>query len=417
MSISSHSRRSSSHSSSHSSRSTKEKKLKCARPTNYLLRSRSCSQSRRSRDSKEHHRNHDRGRDRGREPRHSRRSNSRSPNSRSRSRSQSYSPGDRRRGHHHHHDRSPSRTPSQRDYRSSRSRSRSSYYSSVGRRSSRSYHRRDRHWSRSRDRYYSKGPGGYHPPYPPYNGRGGHPHAVAMIPLHPGNGNPGYRDYPHPHGPYGTSYGTQYAGTGAYHPGHPHQSHHGDAPPPHGAATQGYYGGGGSRDRDKGPPQLHKRRHDGPPGVSLLIRHIAPTISTQHLFQVFTQKLPHLIPPRDIYIPRDFHSHQPKGFAFVEYSSFEQAQEARSEMDKMVLHGKGIEVVFAQDKRKTPLQMRDRHLDDAYGGGDASKGGHGHESSSSFERHKRKEKQKERRERGGGEENSKGSSPWRSNGG
>lgn len=331
--------------------------------------------------------------------------------SRSQSYSKSISPGNRRRGYHHRNCRSHSRTASQRSYWSSRSRSRNSYCSRGGRHSSRSYHRRNRYLSRSRsysrdrDRYYNRAPGVYHAPYPPYSGRGAHP--IAMIPMHPGNGNPGYRGYSNSHGPYGAGYGAQYGGAESYH------SHHRDAPP-HGAGTHGYYGGGGFRDRDKGLPQLHKRRHDGPPGVSLLIRHIAPTISTQHLFQVFTQKLPHLPPPRDIYIPRDFHSHQPKGFAFVEYTSFEQAQEARCEMDKMVLHGREIEVVFAQDKRKTPSQMRDRHLDDAYGGGDINKFSHGHESSSSFERHKRKERQKERRERSGGEENSKASSPLRS---
>jgi len=228
-----------------------------------------------------------------------------------------------------------------------------------------------------------------------------------MIPMHPGNRNYGYRGYSNHNGPYGTACGAQFGGAGSYY------SHHGDALS-HGAGTHGYYGEGRSNDRDKGPPQLHKSRHDGPPGVSLLIRHIAPTISTQNLFQVFTQKLPHLPPPRDIYIPRDFHSHQPKGFAFVEYISFEQAQEARCEMDKMVLHGREIEVVFAQDKRKTPSQMRDRHLDDAYGNGDINKFSHEHQSSSSFERHKRKERQKEQRERSGDEENGKVTSPLKS---
>jgi len=411
MSTSSHTRRSRSQSSSHSTRSSQGKQTKCGHSSYYSLQSRSCSLSHRSKESKEYHRNHDRGRNRSRDRRHVRRtSNSRNSRSLPRSRTQSYSkslsPGDRRRGYHHRHGRSHSHTPSQRSYWSSRSRSRDSYYSIGGRHPSRSYHCRNRYWSRShsysrdRDRYYNRISGFYYPPYPQYSGRGPPPHPISMIPMHPGNGHPGFRGYSNPHGPYGAGYGAQYGGAGTYH------SHRGDAPT-QGAGTHGYYGGGGSRDRDKGPPQLHKRRHDGPPGVSLLIRHIAPTISTQNLFQVFTQKLPHLPPPRDIYIPRDFHSHQPKGFAFVEYTSFEQAQEARCEMDKMVLHGREIEVVFAQDKRKTPSQMRDRHLDDNYRGGDINKFRHGHESSSSFERHKRKERQKERRERSGDDENGK----------
>jgi len=83
-------------------------------------------------------------------------------------------------------------------------------------------------------------------------------------------------------------------------------------------------------------------------------------------------------------------------------------------MDKMVLHGREIEVVFAQDKRKTPTQMRNRHLDDAYGNGDINKFSHEHQSSSLFERHKRKERQKGRMELSGGEENDKVTSPLRS---
>lgn len=66
---------------------------------------------------------------------------------------------------------------------------------------------------------------------------------------------------------------------------------------------------------------------------------------------------------RDVYIPRDFHSQQPKGFAFVEYATHEQAAEARDEMDQFMMKGRELEVVFAQEKRKTPDQMRGRVVD------------------------------------------------------
>lgn len=78
---------------------------------------------------------------------------------------------------------------------------------------------------------------------------------------------------------------------------------------------------------------------------------------------------------RDVYIPRDYHSQQPKGFAFVEYSNLREAVEAREEMDRFVMKGRELEVVFAQERRKTPDEMRSRvvnlqnHPDEGGGGG------------------------------------------------
>ena len=66
---------------------------------------------------------------------------------------------------------------------------------------------------------------------------------------------------------------------------------------------------------------------------------------------------------RDVYIPRDFHSQQPKGFAFIEYATPEMAREARDEMDKFLMKGRELEVVYAQEKRKSPGEMRGRVVD------------------------------------------------------
>jgi FUS-interacting serine-arginine-rich protein 1 len=88
---------------------------------------------------------------------------------------------------------------------------------------------------------------------------------------------------------------------------------------------------------------------------------------------------------RDVYIPRDFHSQQPKGFAFIEYATAEMAKEARDEMNRFVIKGREIEVVFAQERRKTPNEMRGRVVNQQNHRTDdpARK-----ERSSSFERHK-----------------------------
>ena len=87
---------------------------------------------------------------------------------------------------------------------------------------------------------------------------------------------------------------------------------------------------------------------------------------------------------RDVYIPRDYHSQQPKGFAFIEYASAEMAAEARDEMNRFVIKGREIEVVFAQERRKTPNEMRGRVVNQQnHRVEDVRK-----ERSSSFERHK-----------------------------
>ena len=75
--------------------------------------------------------------------------------------------------------------------------------------------------------------------------------------------------------------------------------------------------------------------------------------------------------------PRDFHSKQQKGFAFVEFANHEDAREARDEMDKFIMKGKMLEVVFAQESRKSPHEMKGRGTNDEYQGqgrGDGRRG-------------------------------------------
>lgn len=90
--------------------------------------------------------------------------------------------------------------------------------------------------------------------------------------------------------------------------------------------------------------------------MSLLVRNIPPDCTSQDLNQAFSR----IGAIRDVYIPRDYHSQQPKGFAFVEYANLREAMDAREEMDRFVLKGRELEVVFAQERRKTPDEMRSR---------------------------------------------------------
>ena len=117
--------------------------------------------------------------------------------------------------------------------------------------------------------------------------------------------------------------------------------------------------------------------------MSLLIRNVSPEITTEDLQQAFGR----IGDIRDVYIPRDYFSHQPKGFAFIEYANPERAAEARDEMNHFVIKGRELEVVFAQERRKTPNEMRGRVVNQQ---------NHRPPSrdrrSSSFERHKRAQK-------------------------
>ena len=84
------------------------------------------------------------------------------------------------------------------------------------------------------------------------------------------------------------------------------------------------------------------------------------------------------------------------------------ASEARDEMHRFMMKGRELEVVFAQERRKTPNEMRGRVVnqqnrsDDGGSSGGGGGGGRGDsfERSSSFERHK----QREREERGSRDE-------------
>jgi hypothetical protein len=140
---------------------------------------------------------------------------------------------------------------------------------------------------------------------------------------------------------------------GPYGGGDPHHDGPGGGGGPYGP---GGGRGGGRRPPGPGGPPGGRRRDEGPPGVSLLIRNVGPETTSQDLQIAFGR----IGEVRDVYIPRDFHSQQPKGFAFIEYATPEMAREAREEMVGFRVKGRDLEVVFAQERRKTPNEMRGR---------------------------------------------------------
>ncbi|XP_040995519.1 serine/arginine-rich SC35-like splicing factor SCL30A [Juglans microcarpa x Juglans regia] len=116
------------------------------------------------------------------------------------------------------------------------------------------------------------------------------------------------------------------------------------------------------------PPRGHGRRgrspsprgrygglgRDGP--TSLLVRNLRHDCRPEDLRRPFGQ-FGHL---KDIYLPKDYYSGEPRGFGFVQYVDPADAAEAKYQMDGQVLFGRELTVVFAEENRKKPSDMRAR---------------------------------------------------------
>ncbi|KAL9251815.1 Serine/arginine-rich SC35-like splicing factor SCL30A-like protein [Drosera capensis] len=117
-------------------------------------------------------------------------------------------------------------------------------------------------------------------------------------------------------------------------------------------SPRGRYGGGGGRSRDA--------------PTSLLVRNLRLDCRRPVVFKI-------LIAPddlrrpfgqfgklKDIYLPRDYYSGQPRGFGFVQYVDPSDAAEAKYQMNGQLFQGRELTVVFAEENRKKPGDMRAR---------------------------------------------------------
>ncbi|CAB75904.1 putative RNA binding protein [Arabidopsis thaliana] len=115
----------------------------------------------------------------------------------------------------------------------------------------------------------------------------------------------------------------------------------GRSPPPP-PPRRGYGGGGGGGGRR------------GSSHGSLLVRNIPLDCRPEELREPFER----FGPVRDVYIPRDYYSGQPRGFAFVEFVDAYDAGEAQRSMNRRSFAGREITVVVASESRKRPEEMR-----------------------------------------------------------
>ncbi|CAL4914538.1 unnamed protein product [Urochloa decumbens] len=106
-------------------------------------------------------------------------------------------------------------------------------------------------------------------------------------------------------------------------------------------------GGGGGARRGYGRPSAQS---------GLLIRNISLTVRPEDIRVPFEQ----FGPVKDVYLPRNFHTRELRGFGFVKFQYPEDAAAAKQEMNHQVIGGREISISYAEENRKTPQEMRMR---------------------------------------------------------
>ncbi|XP_039114286.1 serine/arginine-rich SC35-like splicing factor SCL28 [Dioscorea cayenensis subsp. rotundata] len=117
-----------------------------------------------------------------------------------------------------------------------------------------------------------------------------------------------------------------------------------------------YRGGGARGYRD--------RRPSAPSG--LLIRNISLDARPEDLRIPFER----FGPVKDVYLPKNYYTGEPRGFGFVKFRNPEDAAEAKQQMNHQIIGGREISIVFAEENRKTPQEMRvNARISGRYNGG------------------------------------------------
>ncbi|KAJ8574094.1 hypothetical protein K7X08_025899 [Anisodus acutangulus] len=113
--------------------------------------------------------------------------------------------------------------------------------------------------------------------------------------------------------------------------------------------------GYGRRGRSPSPRGRYGGRSRDAP-TSLLVRNLRHDCRPEDLRRPFGQ----FGPVKDIYLPRDYYTGEPRGFGFVQFVDPDDAAEAKYQMDGQGFQGRQLTVVFAEENRKKPTDMRAR---------------------------------------------------------
>ncbi|KAG9457520.1 hypothetical protein H6P81_002028 [Aristolochia fimbriata] len=117
------------------------------------------------------------------------------------------------------------------------------------------------------------------------------------------------------------------------------------------------------RDRYRGGRSHRDRRSSGPSG--LLVRNISLDARPEDLRKPFER----FGPVKDVYLPKNYYTGEPRGFGFVKFRNADDAAEAKQQMNHQIIGGREISIVFAEENRKTPQEMRSSARVSRHGGG------------------------------------------------
>lgn len=142
------------------------------------------------------------------------------------------------------------------------------------------------------------------------------------------------------------------------------------------------------RRRETDRPERERRYDDERPrrveSTSVLVRKISFRTSGDDLKKPFAE----FGEVTDVYLPLDYHSRRPRGFAFVKFANREDAEAAIKALDGTDIDGARVEVVLAQESRKSPRTMRTMSKGSKSGGrrddrdyDDRRRGGYGYRDS------------------------------------
>ncbi|KAG2721595.1 hypothetical protein I3760_02G088800 [Carya illinoinensis] len=106
------------------------------------------------------------------------------------------------------------------------------------------------------------------------------------------------------------------------------------------------------RDRYRESRSYRDRR--SPASSGLLVRNL-PLDARQEDLRIPFERFG---PVKDVYLPKNYHTGEPRGFGFVKYRYAEDAAEAKQQLNHTVIGGREIRIVFAEENRKTPQEMR-----------------------------------------------------------
>ncbi|KAK4388493.1 Serine/arginine-rich SC35-like splicing factor SCL28 [Sesamum angolense] len=101
-------------------------------------------------------------------------------------------------------------------------------------------------------------------------------------------------------------------------------------------------------------PRERRRDRRSPAPSGLLVRNISLSARPEDLRVPFER----FGPIKDVYLPKNYYTGEPRGFGFVKFRYPEDAAEAKSHLDRTVIGGREIRIVFAEENRKTPQEMR-----------------------------------------------------------